>query len=191
MDLASLPFPVLLNLALDGDKEAAAFLHEQFASHLKRVIRRRLADPMRRFFDSHDFLQDAWKSFYAAPDVPRTFTRPEQLVRFLESIANHKVTDAFRRQLQTAKNNANRQVGLEDGKTDHSAEPIARAPSPSQLFAEQDLWNRLIAGQSAQNRHILELLRQGYTQQQAADSADVNERTVRRLVKTLAPLVRS
>lgn len=191
MDIHSLPFADLLQNAIEGSTEAAQLLHERFAPHLRRVIRRKLALPLRRFFDSYDFLQDVWASFYAAPPVPGIFTRPQQLVAYLAAIASHKVTDAFRHRLQTSKHNANRQIPLDDTLMERLGEPTARTPTPSQVFAEQEQWDRLIAGQSSQNRLILELLREGYTHEQVAAKVQVNEKTVRRLLNTLAPRVRS
>ena len=96
MDIQSLPFNELLQQAVNGSTDAAHLLHERFESHLRRVIRRKLALPMRRFFDSHDFIQDVWTSFYASPPALGVFTRPQQLVAYLASVASHKVTDAFR-----------------------------------------------------------------------------------------------
>jgi RNA polymerase sigma factor (sigma-70 family) len=189
MDCQSLPFPDLLREAVNGSKDAARLLHERYASHLKRVIRKRLAIPLRRFFDSHDFLQDVWVAFYAAPPAPDAFRQSEQLVRYLASIATHKVTDAFRQRLQTAKNNANRQVALDEIMQAQREEPAARTPTPSELIVEREQWERLVAGQTPQNRWILELLRDGYTHEQVAQVVNISPKTVQRLVQTLAPRV--
>jgi RNA polymerase sigma factor (sigma-70 family) len=191
MDIQSLTFTELLQQAIDGSTDAAETLHRRFASHLRRVIRRKLAVPLRRFFDSHDFLQDVWASFYASPPAPGVFTRPQQLVAYLASIASNKVTDAFRNRIQTIKHNANRQVSMDVSLLEKLEGRAARTPTPSQVFAEQERWDHLIAGQTEKNRRILELLRQGYTHEQVADAVQVNEKTVRRFLQSLAPQVRA
>jgi RNA polymerase sigma factor (sigma-70 family) len=182
VDIEAVPFADLLHMAMNGSPEAARVLHERFGPHLRRVIRRKLAPVLRREFDSQDFLQDVWASFFRAPAAARLFDQPEQLVAYLAGIAYHKVADVCRNRFETQKNNINRQVAL-DSQVCH---PIARTPTPSQVVAEREQWDRLTRGQPSRNLRILELLRQGYTHEQIAAVIQVNEKTVRRLLIRLA-----
>ena len=191
MDIHSLPFTELLQKAIDGSAEAAGVLHERFASHLRRVIRRKLAAPLRRFFDSHDFLQDVWASFYAAPPVPGTFTEPDQLVAYLAGMASHKVTDAFRCRMQTAKHNGNGQVPFDSHALRQSRLHAAHTPSPSERLVLEEEWDRLLDAQPPQRRRMLELLRLGYNPVQIAAKVDVCAKTVRRFFHSLARQIAS
>jgi RNA polymerase sigma factor (sigma-70 family) len=190
MDIACLPFADLLQAALDGSSDAAQLLHQQYERHLLRVIRRKLTEPLRQLCESSDFLQDVWASFYASPPAPGKFSQPAELVAFLAGIASHKLADEARRRLRAQRCNVNRQVRLDSQLLECVAGPAARAPTPSQWFAEAEQWDRIIKGQTPRNRQILELLRQDYTHEQIARRVCVNEKTIRRLLEKLAPLFR-
>ena len=93
MDFTSLSFQELLKWAIAGNADAARALYDRFEPHLRRVIRRKLSEPLRLLCESQDFLQDVWASFYAARPSPARFEAPEQLLRFLAEMATHKLAD--------------------------------------------------------------------------------------------------
>ncbi|NQT11376.1 MAG: helix-turn-helix domain-containing protein [Planctomycetes bacterium] len=66
-----------------------------------------------------------------------------------------------------------------------SAQLAADQPSPSQVAIADELWTRLLRGRPEHHQRILELRREGNTHQQIADRLGVNERTVRRVIRSL------
>jgi len=140
---------------------------------------------LRSKFDSTDFQQDVWASFFA--NRPQnTFECPEALAGFLAKMARNKVLMAHRKRCRLQRHNVNREHSL-DGSAAFQAEKVAaRQPTPSQLAVAQEKWKQMLEGQPPRHRQILTLVRQGYTQQQIARELGVDERTVRRVVRKLA-----
>ena len=60
-------FHHLMKRLASGDANAAEELIEKYRHDLHRVIRNRLHQKLRRQFDSIDFLQSVWGTFFAIP----------------------------------------------------------------------------------------------------------------------------
>ena len=88
-------FGTLMAQVQEGCTEAAQKLHEVYGPHILRAVRRRLHQRLRSKYDSLDFVQDVWASFFG--DVPQkyTFAQPEDLVAFLSGMAQKKVAAAY------------------------------------------------------------------------------------------------
>ena len=104
-------------------------------------------------------------------------------MRHLAAIAHNKVVDEIRRRMETDKYNINRERSLDDSTLHFSRELASQEPSPSEVAVADEMWTRLIRGQPAHYQRILELRRDGHTQQQIADQLGLNERTVRRVIQ--------
>src|SRR5882724_4971958 len=65
-------FHDLMQKVLTGSQEAAQELFRDYEPYLLFAIRRKLDKRMRSKFDSADFAQDVWASFFETPDK-RTF----------------------------------------------------------------------------------------------------------------------
>ena len=179
-------FTALMERIRAGSQDAARLLVEQYGHHILRVVRRTLHKKLRSKFDSVDFQQDVWASFFAN-QPQKTFERPEALAAFLAKMAKNKVLMAHRARCRFRRHNVNRENSL-DGSAAFQAENVtAREPSPSQLAVAQEKWEQLLQGQPPRYQRILTLVRQGYTQQQIAQELGVDERTVRRVVRKVAP----
>src|ERR1700722_12229829 len=87
-------FHLLMRQAMTGSASAAQELFEKYDAVLLRAIRRKLSHKVRSKFDSLDFVQYVWASFFAEPAQQRVFESPEHLVRFLTKLARNKVVDA-------------------------------------------------------------------------------------------------
>jgi RNA polymerase sigma-70 factor (ECF subfamily) len=169
-----------------GSQDAAQLLVEQYGNHILRVVRRTLHKKLRSKFDSLDFQQDVWASFFAE-QPQKTFECPEALAAFLAKLARNKVLMAHRTRCRFQRHNVNRENSL-DGSAAFQAENLAaREPTPSQLAVAQEQWEQMLQGHPPRHQRILILVRQGYTQQQIARELGVDERTVRRVVRKLAP----
>jgi RNA polymerase sigma-70 factor (ECF subfamily) len=169
-----------------GDAEASRRLIAEYGPHILRVVRRRLHQRLRSQFDSHDFVQDVWAGFFAAPPAT-TFDQPEALIRYLVQVARHKVIDAFRQRVDVGKKNPNRAKSLDGSAAGLAPGLQAGAPTPSRIAGAREQWERLLQGQPIHYQRILILLSQGLTQHQVADELGIHERTVRRVVDKVAP----
>ena len=168
-----------------GSPESSQQLLDRYGHHILRVVRRSLHPKLRTKFDSLDFVQDVWASFFTGPQVDMRFDSPEALAAFLAKVARNKVVEAFRQRMQGQKYNVNRENSL-DGSAAFQVEKLVGAdPTGSQLAVANEAYDRLTRGQPDHYRRILELLQQGHTHQEIAEALGLNEKTIRRLIRKL------
>lgn len=179
-------FADLMQRVCTGSQDASRELVERYGAHIIRIIRRKLHRSLRPKFDSVDFVQAVWASFFALPLDNYNFDRSEALVAFLMGLARNKVVEAVRQRLQSQKYNVNRERSMAGG-LGAEAEVAARGPTPEEVAIARDEWDHLLHGQPAHYQQILVALRDGDTQQEVAQRLAVNERTVRRVLRKLAP----
>ena len=81
-----------------GDEAAARELLSRFEAEVRLVVRRQLPRLLRSRFDSLDFLQSVWGSFFRRMRTsPTDFEDSRHLVAFLARAAKNKVIDEYRR----------------------------------------------------------------------------------------------
>jgi RNA polymerase sigma factor (sigma-70 family) len=190
LDSQQQQFQALMDRVLAGSPEAARELTEEYGPHLLRAVRRRLHRQLRTKFDSRDFVQDVWASFFAALPGKPAFERPEALVGFLAQLARNKVVDAVRLRLMGQKYNVNREQPLANGPARRDGHLPARQPTPSELAASREQWEVFLQKQPLVYRRALALIRDGADPAEAAQAVRVSERTVRRLLQKLLSVVR-
>jgi RNA polymerase sigma factor (sigma-70 family) len=180
-------FASLMGLVCSGSEEAAGELVNRYGDYVLRAVRRRLNRQLRPKFDSADFVQAVWASFFALPLGRYQFDRSEALVGFLINLAANKVVEAVRQRLQTQKYNVNREQPLEDERGHPVPNLVSRERSPEAVAIAREEWERLLRDQPEHYREILTSLGGGATQREVAHRLGINESTVRRVVRKLAP----
>lgn len=175
-------FQSLLLASGAGDDQAASDLLLRYGPAVVVAVRRVLAKEMRSRFDSADFAQAVWASFFANRSQLETIQNPQELIRLLCAMAHNKVVDEFRRRCLLGKNNVNLEQPLdEDG--EFEAQSVADAgSSPSQHAVANELWQRFIADMAPQERAILELRRNGFRHDEIAARFGISKRTVARVI---------
>jgi RNA polymerase sigma-70 factor (ECF subfamily) len=174
-------FGQLIQEVRDGSEEAARQLVEQYGPHILRVVRRRLNRDLRAKFDSVDFVQAVWASFFADRPGLQRFRGPEDVANFLAAMASNKVIDETRRRLHTRKRDVSREEVLPESVL------VAPQPTPSEVVSVQEQWDQLLVGQPAHYQKILRLRREGVNCKDIAAQLHLNEKTVRRVVQKLLP----
>ncbi len=182
-------FQGLMGRVRDGSQDAARELVARYGDHIVRVVRRRLSRKLRSKFDSADFQQDVWASFFANP--AETFAGPDALAAFLAGVARNKVLMAVRQRCRLQKYNVDRERSLDGSAAFQAADVASPEPTPSQVAAAHEKWDHLLQGQPRHARRILALLRQGHTHGQIARVLGVHEKTIQRLIRRLFPRARS
>ena len=90
--------PGFLQRIQSGDESAARELLQRYEPEVRLVVRRQLPRLLRSRFDSLDFLQSVWGSFFRRMrDAPTDFEDSRHLVAFLARAAKNKVIDEYRR----------------------------------------------------------------------------------------------
>jgi RNA polymerase sigma factor (sigma-70 family) len=178
-------FLELMDRVRQGSAEAGQELYDRYGHHVLRVVRHHLPEKLRPKFDSLDFAQDVWASFFAAQTGDQKFDTPVALAVFLAEVARNKVAGEFRKQLQGKFHNVNHEKSLDGSARFHKRKLIGREPTGSQAALANEAFERMAEGQPAAYRRILELLHQGHTHVEIAAALGVNERTIRRLLLRL------
>jgi RNA polymerase sigma-70 factor (ECF subfamily) len=175
----------------EGSEEAARLLFDLYGHHILHAVRRKLSRQLRSRFDSVDFVQDVWASFFADKPLPEEFENPRQLITFLTNMARNKVVDATRQRLVSEKRNVNRECSLESKAVNGEVDLIARQATPSQALMAQEEWDRLLESIPGHYREVLVKARNGLSVPKIARDLDMNPRTVRRVVHRYLPGVAS
>jgi RNA polymerase sigma-70 factor, ECF subfamily len=180
-------FHALMERVMAGSEEAAQELFRDYEPYLLQVIRRRLCKQMRPKFDSRDFAQDVWASFFAQEPNHRIFSTHGEFAAFLATLAHNKVMDADRRRQNAPENEAAPARSIDDSHTFDKNLLVATQPTPSHVVSSEDEWTAFLRRQPLVYRYIYILFREGKTQLQIAEELGIHVRTVNRVVNRLAP----
>ncbi|MCS6977290.1 MAG: sigma-70 family RNA polymerase sigma factor [Gemmatales bacterium] len=187
MEPARSEFQVLMDQVLAGSEDAARQLVRTYGPAVLRAVRRKLNGRLRSKFDSDDFVQDVWASFFASPPRNHDFASPQDLAAYLIRVARNKVIDVVRQRLHRQRYDVKREQSLQarDGALEHRLVSPHASPSTIAMTAEE--WEALLRRQPPVYRAILLRYREGQTPTQIAASQGISERTVRRvLARTLS-----
>jgi RNA polymerase sigma factor (sigma-70 family) len=179
-------FRELMDQVQAGSELAIARFLELYGDHVYRAVRRRLNRVLRPRFDSQDFVQAVWASFFTHRSQVARFERPEELTAFLATVAGNKVIDQCRRRMQAQKTNINRECSLDDDQNQQARMIAGRDPRASQVAIAKEQWERMTDGVPSHYRRMLELRAAGETHEKIAQKLDVNEKTVRRVLRKLS-----
>jgi RNA polymerase sigma factor (sigma-70 family) len=178
-------FAALVAELKEGSQEAAWDLVELYGPYILRVVRRSLNRKIRSKFDSQDFVQAVWASFFTHRDRFLHVDKPEQLVGLLAAMARHKIVDEMRRRLDTEKHDVRRERSMDDWNVVIPDTLASGDPTPSQVAMARERWNRMMEGQPELHRQIVRLRLAGETHQAIARQLGVNKKTVQRVLQRL------
>jgi RNA polymerase sigma factor (sigma-70 family) len=187
-------FAVLMEQVRAGDQEAARILYERYNQPVLRVVRYQLAKSMRRQYDSEDFSQAVWSSFFVEVAAETcTFANPDALVAFLAQVAYHKVISTTRKRQQTQRRGSGGSVSLDAVPEGEDKKPLgqtlpAPTPTPSQFVMAEERYQHLLENLPPGHRRILKLLREGYSKAQIADILKFDPKTIRRVIDRVEEL---
>jgi RNA polymerase sigma factor (sigma-70 family) len=173
----------LLDRIKNGDDEAARELLIRYEPKIRLVVRRQLPRLLRSRFDSLDFLQSVWGSFFHRIRTgPNDLDEEQNLITFLAWAARNKVIDEYRR-AGTLKLDMNREEPLEI--TRNKEVYLAAGDTPSQLAQAHETYDRLRDLLPDDRQVILELKAAGYSCREIGDQLGLSERTVQRVLEDL------
>jgi RNA polymerase sigma factor (sigma-70 family) len=178
-------FTDLIARAKAGDQAAIREFLTRFEHEVQMMVRARLPKKLRNQYDSADFVQAVWQSFFS--DLPRNvpgFQKVAHLRRYLAGVVRNKIYEQHRRLTRTEKYDVLREERLyiRRGDRDVPREVVSSDPSPSQAAQAGDRLAQLTAGRSPQEVDVIRLRRQGMTFEEIAAETGVKERTARRII---------
>jgi RNA polymerase sigma factor (sigma-70 family) len=181
MSSAANEFELLMERVRLGDPEAGRELFERYGKAIQMVVRYRMDRRLRSQFDSLDFAQDVWASFFRIPAGDYAFRTPGELMAFLTRVVQYKMIDAYRKRCQHSKKSG-RKFRRSQSNID---EQPARQPTPSQVAIGEEEWRRLLKNHPPKIQRALEMLREGYSRREIAERLDLHPKKIQRLIKSL------
>jgi RNA polymerase sigma factor (sigma-70 family) len=167
----------------DGDQDAARELLLRYEPKIRLVVRRQLPRLLRSRFDSQDFVQSIWGSFFRRMTAnPSELEDPKSLIAILVQAARHKVIDEYRR-ASGPKRDVRREESIWDGARPREITDLA--DSPSEVAEASEALGRLRALLPADRRMVLDLKAAGLSTKEIAGQVGLSERTVRRVIEDL------
>lgn len=104
----------LVRQAQEGSDRAAEILFDRCRVPLLTVIRRTIYRPLRRIYDSDDFLLATFAEVFTRHFTDEVLRSPASLWPYLKRIAENKVRDAERKYLVAGRHNISRDISLGD-----------------------------------------------------------------------------
>lgn len=167
-----------------GSELAVERLLSLYGDHLCRAVRRRLNRALRPKFDTSDFVQAVWASFFCNRGEIARFDHSAQFVAYLTRVAKNKVIDECRHRLQTQKADVSRERSIFEDASEALPVP-GREPRPSQVAIMREQWERMVGGVPSHYRQIVEMRAVGQSQEEIAGRLGVSEKTVSRVLNRL------
>ena len=164
-----------------GSETAIWRLIEAFGPHIRQVVRRRIDRRLRGRYDSMDFVQMVWVTFFREPEKIAQFRKPEELMRYLTTVAKNKVIEEIRHS-RTEKQDVSRERAIEN---EAEVEVSANTETPEQIAMAKEFWSQLMAGQSDRDKQIVQLRLSGKSYREIADQLEIHERTARKVIERL------
>lgn len=177
-------FAELMRQVRDGSEDAIRQLLDQYGDDVLRVIRRKLMKRLRTQYDSDDFYQAVWGSFFARRELLSQFDSPHQLMAFLRSMAGNKVIDEVRHRLRQKRTITREQPLDSDLRSNSGA--IAQEPTPSEVAVAREQMDHLVEEQPSLYQRIVQLRVDGATYREIAEQTGMHERSVRRVMRRLS-----
>jgi RNA polymerase sigma factor (sigma-70 family) len=178
-------FKELIGRISDGSEDAAWELVENYSKILRLAVRRVLDSRLRSKFDSMDFVQLVWMSFFHARDKLYRLNTPEELAAFLAVMARNKVGLEYRRRVMTYKYNLNKEHTLDIEVQAQGDIVENRQPPAIDVAIAREQWNKMLQDQPQHFHKIIQLRLQGHTYKSIARSLNLAECTIRRSLAKL------
>jgi len=167
----------------DGDREVLFDFWKQYGQALQQVAERNLAPGMRRRVGADDVVQSACRTFLRRAQVGQfELADSEELWRLLCAITLNKVREQTRFHLRQKRGLGQEIHAVQDSINDPNP-AAAKGPTPAEAAAFGDQLEQLLLGLDAEERKIVDLKLQDFTQDEIAQQLGCSERTVRRVLK--------
>ncbi len=167
-----------------GSEEAARELVAQYGDTIRQAVRESLHVTLRPRFDSLDFVQIVWKSFFSSPDDLSRFDSPDELVAFLVAAARNKVRIEARRLM--ADRTVLRRVLTDDNGHPRDLKKIAdRQPEPMEVAIAREQLECIVQAQPVRFRPLVRMRLQGHTYEEIGAAFRLDKGIVRRVLHRL------
>ena len=189
--MADLPTDkVLLDLWRAGDEQAARQLFDTYVERLLALARRRISQRLAGRVDPEDVVQSVFRTFFhRAREGQFHVADQDELGKLLVRITVHKTLRqvAFH---QAAKRNLQQEVAQGPEPQQRLQELFDREPTPDEAVTFLDQLEHFLSRLRPQERQILELRLQGFSNDEIAARLGIYDRKIRRAIERVRALAK-
>jgi len=172
-----------------GEPSTLRAVYAQYGPQLRGIADRRLAPELHRRFDADDVVQSTFRTFFRrAQGGQFQFEDNQRLWNLLLAIAMTKLREKARyhgRQTRAVE----RERSSPRARPGDSSPPedsfIARAPAPDTAMELADAYENFLHSLDEQEQRLVDLKLQDRTNDEAAETLGISERSVRRILQRL------
>ncbi len=179
---------VLVELCRAGDQEAARQIFERYASRLVALARRQISQRMASRVDPEDVVQSVFRSFFGRVKAGKfRFEEQNDLGKLLVGITVHKTL----RKIQfhkAGKRDRRLEVFQGEGSLEGIEGLLDGEPTPEAVVAFLDQLEHFLSQLRPQERQILEMRLEGYSNGEIAKKLGIYDRKIRRVIERIRGL---
>src|SRR5438105_4369179 len=178
---------VLVSRWRKGDQDAAKELFNRYASRLVALARRQISQRLASRLDPEDVVQSVFRSFFGRVKAGKfRIEEQDDLGKLLVRITVHKTLRKVEYH-RAAKRDPRQEVVQGDG-NDDLVQILDRDPTPEAVVAFVDQLDHFLNQLRPEERQILELRFQGYTNGEITKKLGIYDRKIRRLIERVRGL---
>jgi RNA polymerase sigma factor (sigma-70 family) len=179
---------VLVDRCRTGDPDAARELFERYVDRLVAVARRRLSQPVSSRVDPEDVVQSVFRTFFGRLKGGQfQLDQQNDLCKLLVRITVNKALRQVAYQ-KAAKRDPSQEAHSCDGEREHVLQLLARDPDPEEAVAFLDQLEHFLAQLTPDERRILEMRVQGYSNDDICKELGIYDRKIRRVLERIRGL---
>jgi RNA polymerase sigma-70 factor (ECF subfamily) len=178
----------LVDLWRAGDEQAARQLFDNYVDRLVALARRRISQRLASRLDPEDIVQSVFRTFFGRLKKGQfSFAEQDDLCKLLVRITVHKSLQqvAFHK---AAKRDPNHETCQGEQSQERLMELLDREPSPEDAVAFIDQLQQFLAKLRPQERQILEMRLQGFSNDEIAKELSIYDRKIRRVIERIRAL---
>jgi RNA polymerase sigma-70 factor (ECF subfamily) len=180
----------LINLWRKGDENAARIIVDGYVDRLQALARRHLHQRVMARVDPEDIVQSAFRTFFARAKAGQfVFSEQDDLCKLLVRITLNKTLRqvAFHK---AAKRDPCQEAPRDEHHTDRIASLLGAEPSPEAQVAFLDQLEHFLGQLEPQQRQIVELRMEGFSNEEICQTLGIHDRKIRRVIEKVRVLAR-
>jgi RNA polymerase sigma factor (sigma-70 family) len=179
---------VLVSRWRKGDQDAAKQLFDRYASRLVALARRQISQRLASRLDPEDVVQSVFRSFFGRVKAGKfRIEEQDDLGKLLVRITVHKTLRKVEYH-RAAKRDPRLETAQGDYANDELLQVLDRDPTPEAVVAFVDQLDHFLSQLRPEERQILELRFQGYTNGEITKKLGIYDRKIRRLFERVRGL---
>jgi RNA polymerase sigma factor (sigma-70 family) len=175
---------ILFEQARNGSREAVQKLFATFRVVVRSMVRKHLSQPLRRMYDSEDFVQDVGVKLWTHDLPPAVFASHATLFAYIARMVKNEILEGERRHFVARKRSLNRELPTPMDNFDFERHADSHASADD--VALRDVFERWRQTLPPVYQAIVVLRRDGHSRSEIASLLRMSERGVRRVLKKIS-----